>query len=124
MSIIPAGAAPLLSYSFDQRPAFPISPEQDVLNQCLVVALPDPLTLCQDSPTPRSPAEMDSLLLLILGAAVQCSQKEHVIGSIKNLPTELQHEFVEKIQEVSEIYVDGVVLQIKCTLHRGSFHST
>jgi len=75
---------------------------EDVLNQCLVVALPDPLTLCQDSPTPRSLAEMDSLLLLILGAAVQCSQKEHVIGSIKNLPTELQHEFVEKIQEVTD----------------------
>ena len=80
----------------------PFIPEQDVLNQCLVVALPDPLTIYQDSPTPRSLAEMDSLLLLILGAAVQCSQKEHVIGSIKNLPTDLQHEFVEKIQEVSE----------------------
>ena len=80
----------------------PFISEQDVLNQCLVVALPDPLTICQDSPTPKSLAEMDSLLLLILGAAVQCSQKEHVIGSIKNLPTDLQHEFVEKIQEVSE----------------------
>ena len=89
-----------LPHSLDQRLSLP--PQQDVLNQCLVVALPDPLTICQDSPTLRSLAEMDSLLLLILGAAVQCSQKEHVIGSIKNLPTELQHEFVEKIQEVSE----------------------
>jgi hypothetical protein len=43
---------------------------------------------------------MDSLLLLILGAAVQCSQREHIIASIQNLPTELQQAFVEKIREV------------------------
>ena len=65
-----------------------------------MIALPDPLIMCQDPPTVASLKEMDNLLLLILGAAVQCSQKEHLIASIKNLPTELQHAFVEKITEV------------------------
>ena len=66
-----------------------------------MVALPDPLVMCSEPTTSRSLHEMDSLLLLILGAAVQCSQREHIIASIKILPTELQHAFVEKIKEVS-----------------------
>ena len=71
-----------------------------MLGQCLVISLPDPLTICQDSPDEDSLREMDKLLLLILGAAVQCSQKEHIIDSIKNLDYQLQHAFVEKIREV------------------------
>lgn len=75
---------------------------EEILSQCLVIALPDPLVICQEPPSPQTLAEMDKLLLLILGAAVQCSQKEHIIESIKNLPFELQHAFVEKIREVTE----------------------
>ena len=45
---------------------------------------------------------MEKLLLLILGAAVQCSHKEDLIGSIKNLPIETQHAFVDKIKEVCD----------------------
>ena len=41
-------------------------------------------------------------MLLILGAAVQCSHKEDLIGSIKNLPVESQHYFMTKIREVTD----------------------
>merc|ERR1712141_165450 len=45
---------------------------------------------------------MDKLLLLILGAAVQCSQKEELIKSITHLPVETQHAFMPKIKEVTD----------------------
>ena len=47
-------------------------------------------------------SQMHQLLLLVLGAAVQCSQKEHIISSMKTLPVEVQKVFVEKIPEVTE----------------------
>jgi hypothetical protein len=37
-----------------------------------------------------------------LGAAVQSSQKEEIIASIKNMPVPTQHAFVEKIREVKK----------------------
>ena len=75
---------------------------QEELGQTLVVKLPETLSICHEPPLEHSLAEMEKLLLLILGAAVQCSHKEDLIGSIKNLPIETQHAFVEKIKEVTE----------------------
>jgi hypothetical protein len=66
----------------------------------VVVKLPDTLSICHEPPTEQSLKEMDRLLLLILGAAVQSSQKEEIIASIKNMPVPTQHAFVEKIREV------------------------
>ena len=74
---------------------------QGILGQCLVIALPNSLKLCQDPPSDESLLEMDTLLLLLLGAAVQCNQKEQMVESIKNLPTEIQHAFMAKITDVS-----------------------
>ena len=73
---------------------------QEELEQTLVVKLPDTLAMCHEPPVEKSLEEMEKLLLLILGAAVQCSHKEDLIGSIKNLPVETQHAFVDKIKEV------------------------
>lgn len=75
---------------------------EDELGQTLVVKLPDPLAMCHEPPIDRSLQEMDRLLLLILGAAVQCSHKEDLIGSIKNLPFDTQHAFMAKIKEVTD----------------------
>lgn len=75
---------------------------EGVLGQILIVRLPDPLVMCQEPPTKDSLDEMNTLLLLILGAAVQSNQNEQIIGSIKNLPTEVQHSFVDKIKEVTD----------------------
>jgi len=75
---------------------------EEELEQTLVVKLPDTLAMCHEPPVEKSLEEMEKLLLLILGAAVQCSHKEDLIGSIKNLPIETQHAFVDKIKEVTD----------------------
>ena len=75
---------------------------ENVLGQILVVRLPNAVTICSEPTTKESLDEMNMVLLLILGAAVQCNQNETVIGSIKNLPTSVQHSFVSLIQEVTE----------------------
>ena len=76
---------------------------ENVLDQVLVVSLPSALTICAEPVTRESLDEMNTVLLLILGAAVQCNQNETVIGSIKNLPTSVQHSFVSLIQEVNHL---------------------
>ena len=68
----------------------------------MVVKLPDTLAICHEPPVEKSLQEMDKLLLLILGAAVQCSQKEELIKSITHLPVETQHAFMPKIKEVTD----------------------
>ena len=72
------------------------------MGQSLVVKLPDTLSICHEPPVEKSLEEMEKLMLLILGAAVQCSHKEDLIGSIKNLPVESQHYFMTKIREVTD----------------------
>ena len=72
------------------------------MGQCLVIELPNPLVMCHDPPNAAALREVDKVLLLILGAAVQCPQKEHFIRSIKNLPFEMQHAFVDKIKDVTD----------------------
>lgn len=53
-----------------------------------------------------SVGEMEILLLLILGCAVQCERKEHFIEVIKSMDLEIQHKIVDHIQKVclSHIY--------------------
>ena len=41
------------------------------------------------------------MLLLILGCAVQCEQKELFIDNIKTLKIDVQHEIVDYIKDVS-----------------------
>ena len=85
---------------------------QEELEQTLVVKLPDTLAMCHEPPVEKSLEEMEKLLLLILGAAVQCSHKEDLIGSIKNLPIETQHAFVDKIKEVCDCDLFFIVVCI------------
>ncbi|XP_071747286.1 uncharacterized protein [Lepeophtheirus salmonis] len=75
---------------------------EEVLGQMVIIKLPNSLLICEDPPTKDSLVEMDRLLLLILGAAVQCSQKETVIQCIKNLPVAVQEAIVIKIKEVTD----------------------
>ncbi|XP_059095121.1 girdin-like isoform X2 [Tigriopus californicus] len=75
---------------------------ENILSQTIVIALPNTIKICQSPPTDQSLQEMDTLLLLLLGAAVQSSQKEHAVNSIQNLPVELQHAFVDKIKDVTD----------------------
>ena len=45
-------------------------------------------------------SELQKALLLVLGCAVQCSDKEIYIDKIKNLNVQVQHDIVEFIKEV------------------------
>lgn len=75
---------------------------QDVLGQFVLVRLPDPVTLGRDPDSETGLAGMQTLLLLVLGCAVQGPSKESVIEDIKRLPLATQHDIVNCIQQVNE----------------------
>lgn len=74
--------------------------EQDVLGQFVLVRLPDPVTLGRDPDSETGLAGMQTLLLLVLGCAVQGPSKEGIIEDIKKLPLATQHDIVNCIQQV------------------------
>lgn len=47
-------------------------------------------------------SELTSLMLLLLGCAVQCERKEDFITSIKNLDVAAQHSLMESIQQIAD----------------------
>ena len=71
------------------------------LNQMLMLPLPAPRDLALIPPSTASLAQMENLLLLLLGAAVQSDQKQDIIIAIKNLPLHTQHGIVDKIRQVT-----------------------
>ena len=73
---------------------------EDILGQTLVVKPPNALIMCQEPPTKESLNEMDTLLLLMLGAAVQCNQRAAMVDAIRNLPVDVQEAIAVKIREV------------------------
>ncbi|XP_071041565.1 girdin isoform X3 [Parasteatoda tepidariorum] len=75
---------------------------EDVLGQLLLIKIPDILTLAKLHDDKSSVNEMEVLLLLILGCAVQCERKEHFIEIIKSLDLEIQHKIVDYIQKVTD----------------------
>lgn len=76
---------------------------QDELGQ-IVVALPDYVCLAKEPSTKAGLENMKLLLLLLLGCAVQCPNKERFITNIKELPLDIQHDIVECIKQVSFYY--------------------
>ena len=46
---------------------------------------------------------MDTLLWLMLGAAVQCNQRVAIVEAIKTLPVEVQEAIAMKIKEVFNV---------------------
>ncbi|MFT7801680.1 protein Daple-like isoform X1 [Arapaima gigas] len=74
---------------------------QESLQQLIVMNLPDVLTISKDPLSGKSIEELKKLLLLILGCAVQCEQKEEFIERIKSLDIEMQAAIVTHIQEVT-----------------------
>ena len=96
--LLHACVAPSVPHSFV---SLHLLPRQEVLGQCLLVRPPDPLRLCSDPPTERSLQEADVLLTLVVGAAVQCAQREHYIGSIKNMSVPVQQAIAERVRKVS-----------------------
>lgn len=64
-------------------------------------------------PTDSSFEELKKVILLILGCAVQCENKEIFIENIKSLDVDVQHAIVEHIKEVwwSILFHDQLVFQ-------------
>ncbi|XP_063804655.1 protein Daple isoform X2 [Pseudophryne corroboree] len=74
---------------------------QEVLQQLIVMSLPNVLVIGKDPLTGKSMEELSKILLLMLGCAVQCDRKEEYIERIKQLDIETQAGIVSHIQEVT-----------------------
>ncbi|KAM8920704.1 protein Daple isoform 1-T1 [Pelodytes ibericus] len=74
---------------------------QEVLQQLIVMNLPNVLLISKDPLTGKSIEEMKKILFLMLGCAVQCERKEEYIVRIKQLDIETQAAIVSHIQEVT-----------------------
>ncbi|XP_028914715.1 protein Daple isoform X2 [Ornithorhynchus anatinus] len=74
---------------------------QEVLQQLIVMNLPNVLMIGKDPLSGKSMDEIKKVLLLVLGCAVQCERKEEFIERIKQLDIETQAGIVAHIQEVT-----------------------
>ncbi|KAF6129211.1 coiled-coil domain containing 88C [Phyllostomus discolor] len=74
---------------------------QEVLQQLIVMNLPNVLLIGKDPLSGKSMEEIKKVLLLVLGCAVQCERKEEFIERIKQLDIETQAGIVAHIQEVT-----------------------
>ncbi|TFK12101.1 serglycin [Platysternon megacephalum] len=84
---------------------------QDDLQQLILMTPPNVQLLARDPLTEQGIEEMRKLLLLLLGAAVQCEQKAEVIERIQGLDIETQTALAGAIQEVTQD--PGVVLSLQ-----------
>lgn len=74
---------------------------EDELCQTVLI-LPDCFVLGQNPESKQGLDQMKLLLTLLLGAAVQCPNKQVFIGRIKELNVEIQHGIVEVIKLVTD----------------------
>ncbi|KAH1167168.1 hypothetical protein KIL84_002651 [Mauremys mutica] len=84
---------------------------QDDLQQLILMTPPNVQLLARDPLTEQGIEEMRKLLLLLLGAAVQCERKAEVIERIQGLDIETQTALAGAIQEVTQD--PGVVLSLQ-----------
>ncbi|XP_054272453.1 protein Daple-like [Macrosteles quadrilineatus] len=68
----------------------------------LIVNLPDCVRLGRDLKTKEGLEDLQLLLLLLLGCAVQCPNKQNFIEGIKTLHVDAQHGLVHCIKQVTE----------------------
>ena len=72
----------------------------EILKQLIVMNLPNVVKIARDPD--KQVGEVQKLLLLVLGCAVQCEKKEEFIENIKQLDLATQHAIVRHIQEVTD----------------------
>ncbi|XP_065814898.1 coiled-coil domain containing 88A [Labrus bergylta] len=75
---------------------------QEDLQQLILMPLPNVAILGQDPLTEAAVEELRRLLLLLLGCAVQCEQKETFIQQIQSLDIETQAAIASCIQQVTQ----------------------
>ncbi|XP_072031647.1 girdin-like isoform X3 [Amphiura filiformis] len=86
---------------------------QEMMEQLIVMKLPHILTIAKDPLSEVAIAEMQKLILLLLGCAVQCDKKEVFIERIKQLEIDVQHAIVVHIQEVTDNSENVFSLQLE-----------
>lgn len=72
------------------------------LQQLILMPLPDTHLVSQDPVSDASLQEMEKMISLMLGAAVQGEGREEIIGGIRNLSLDFQTKLAEKIQEMTQ----------------------
>ena len=74
---------------------------EQTLGQLLVLRLPDIFRIaCSTDEFAKQ--DLNTLILLLLGSAVQCDRKEYFIEKIKQLDLDDQHEIVACIQQITD----------------------
>ncbi|UYV70915.1 CCDC88A, partial [Cordylochernes scorpioides] len=72
---------------------------EEVLGQLLLIKNPDIIILGRQPMEEVCIGEMQAMLLLLLGSAVQCDRKQTFIENIKSLDLEVQHSIVDCIKQ-------------------------
>nr|XP_026692572.1 girdin [Ciona intestinalis] len=75
---------------------------EEVQKQVIVMSLPKVLQLVHNVRTPEGLAEMQKLLLLVLGCAVQCDQRERFVEKMKQLTYEGMETMMNHIKDITE----------------------
>ncbi|KAJ7381954.1 positive regulation of protein localization to cilium [Desmophyllum pertusum] len=75
---------------------------QDKLQQLVLLRIPDVVTIAREPQSDEAAEELNKILLLMLGCAVQCDNKEHFIERIKEMDLEVQKSLVEYIQQITD----------------------
>ncbi|XP_059516779.1 protein Daple-like [Myotis daubentonii] len=74
---------------------------QEVLQQRIVMSLPDVSVISKDPLSGQSMEEMEKMLVLVLGCAVQCDRKGEFIEKIQQLDIETQVRILAHIRQVT-----------------------
>ncbi|ELU03180.1 hypothetical protein CAPTEDRAFT_188164, partial [Capitella teleta] len=75
---------------------------QDVLQQLIVMKLPNIVLVGREPESDAAHGELEKTLLLLLGCSIQCEQQEVFIENIKLLDVEVQQSIVECIKEITD----------------------
>uniref|UniRef100_H2ZQJ2 HOOK N-terminal domain-containing protein n=1 Tax=Ciona savignyi TaxID=51511 RepID=H2ZQJ2_CIOSA len=75
---------------------------EEVQKQVIVMSLPKVLMMVHNFRTQEGLAEMQKLLLLVLGCAVQCDQRERFVEKMKQLTYEGMETMMNHIKDVTE----------------------
>jgi len=75
---------------------------QEKLQQLVLLRSPDVVSIARDPQSDEAAEELNRILLLMLGCAVQCENKEHFIERIKEMDLEVQKSLVEYIQQITD----------------------
>ncbi|XP_028396205.1 daple-like protein [Dendronephthya gigantea] len=75
---------------------------KEKLQQVIVMDSPDVFVIAKDPESDESIEELNKILLLILGCAVQCDRKDFFVEKITTMDESIQQELVIPIREITE----------------------